>query len=150
MTFIETKFERTEHTWRELYNNSQFISPYMSYDFQKEYKKKLWAGKRTLFSKYIVYEAYENQKLIALIPLLRINDKIYIAGDFRATGYLDFIYSYNTTDEQLENLISSFLIFMKKYEKPLLFLIETSEQDVLAVSVQDGGDFSLDWLNEGN
>ena len=39
---------------------------------------------------------------------------------------------------------------MKKYEKPLLFLIETSEQDVLAVSVQDGGDFSLDWLNEGN
>ncbi len=39
---------------------------------------------------------------------------------------------------------------MKKYEQPLLFLIETSEQDVLAVSVQTSTDYDLGWLDEGN
>ncbi len=39
---------------------------------------------------------------------------------------------------------------MKKYEKPLLFLIETLEEDVLNVSVQSGIDYNLDWLPEGN
>ena len=40
---------------------------------------------------------------------------------------------------------------MKKYEQPLLFLIEASTQDVLAVSVQDSTDYDLGWLeNEGN
>ena len=38
---------------------------------------------------------------------------------------------------------------MKKYEKPLLFLIETSEQDVLTVSVpSQGTDYDLGWLPE--
>ena len=116
MTFVETKFEQVEKEWRNLYNDSQFISPYMSYDFQKEYKKKLWTSRKTFFSKYIVYKAYENENLIAIIPLLKIKDKIYIAGDFRATGYLDFIYSDNITDVELDNLVKSFLTFMKDRE----------------------------------
>ena len=39
---------------------------------------------------------------------------------------------------------------MKKYEQPLLFLIETLEEDVLNVSEQSGADYDLDWLPEGN
>lgn len=40
---------------------------------------------------------------------------------------------------------------MKKYEQPLLFLIETSEQDILATSMktQDSTDYDLGWLDEG-
>ncbi len=37
---------------------------------------------------------------------------------------------------------------MKKYEQPLLFLIETSEQDVLAVSALRTIDYNLGWLDE--
>ncbi len=36
---------------------------------------------------------------------------------------------------------------MKKYEQPSLFLIETSEQDVLAISAESI-DFNLGWLEE--
>lgn len=39
---------------------------------------------------------------------------------------------------------------MKEYERPLLFLIETSEVDVLSVSTQDSTDYDLGWIpNEG-
>ena len=38
--------------------------------------------------------------------------------------------------------------FMKKYEQPLLFLIETSEQDVLAASAFAAVDYNLGWLDE--
>jgi hypothetical protein len=38
--------------------------------------------------------------------------------------------------------------FMKKYEQPLLFLIETSEQDVLAASAFGKVDYKLSWLEE--
>ncbi len=43
----------------------------------------------------------------------------------------------------------------KKYVKPEIEIVEISKADVLDVSFQpswggvEGGDFSLDWLNEG-
>ena len=42
------------------------------------------------------------------------------------------------------------IFLMKEYERPLLFLIETSEEDVLSVSTQDSTDYDLGWIpNEG-
>ena len=116
MIFVEAKFEQVEKEWREFYNKASHISPYMSYDFQKVYKNQLWASKNTFCAEYKVYKGYENAQLLVLIPIIKVKNAIYIAGDFRATGYLDLLYSDEITDGQLEQAIKDFIVFMKKYE----------------------------------
>ena len=116
MIFIEGKFEQVEKEWRDFYSTSRNISPYMSYDFQRIYKRQLWASIHTLRASYVVYKAYENKQLLAIIPMIKIGNRLYIAGDFRATGYLDFLYSNDLTDDQLRCLIKEFISFMKKYK----------------------------------
>ncbi|MEN6460264.1 MAG: GNAT family N-acetyltransferase [Syntrophomonas sp.] len=104
MRLTEEAFSSIEDIWDDLYQNNSHISPYMSYSFQKTYKRYLWLGSKRFGMQYLCYVVYDGAEAIAIIPLIRRRNDYYLAGDLCATGYLDCIYSDQITDRQMEEI----------------------------------------------
>lgn len=94
MEISRVDFNRIEKVWDELYKGNVRLSPFMSYEFQKNYRARLWFSKVRFGMIYYCFQFSEENHPICIVPLITKNNKdFYIAGDFCATGYLDFVYT---------------------------------------------------------
>lgn len=105
MEIKKVTLDKIKKQWNDMYSGNNMLSPYMSYDFQQIYKRKLWIGKSRFLAKYECYALYERDEIICLVPIIKKSDNSYIGGDLCATGQLDFVYRENMPLDELKNCV---------------------------------------------
>lgn len=119
--------------WRQLKKemsiDNAHLSPYMTYEFMKIFKHTYRLGNRVRRTKKIViYKCELNSGEIVICPMLLGETECYVLGDLCATGYLDFIYSMNLSEEDFDE---TFDLLRKVLGKRTLVLNKINQSSLL-------------------
>ncbi|HOJ10482.1 MAG TPA: GNAT family N-acetyltransferase [Clostridiales bacterium] len=111
MKIKQVKLKALEDTWKKMYSSNNLLFPYSSYEFASCYNKYFHLGSKRLFMKQLFFLISNDDKDVAIIPLICRKDDYYLYGDMCATGYLDIITAGEITDDEYSKIFE--LIFSK-------------------------------------
>lgn len=109
MILKKVKYKECREIWKNITEENYLISPYMNVDFIDYYLKYFKTGKQRWNKKIAIYKGMTSKGKNIIIPLLlSLEGKdAYICGDLCASGYLDFIYPKDTSDEEFDEMFEA-------------------------------------------